>query len=985
MRSKTSRGQDAEQREDYSLLKDVLRSVTRFVSRSPKMTLWIVLLITGASVGLTAHYMDFKTSRSDLIDPNASFHQRWLKYTKEFGDSSDIVVVVEADSPDKIKEVIEHLGNRMAKESDYFTNVLYKIEPGALRSKGLQYLSPQQLEEGMQQLTQYQPIAQGRWDLIELNSLISRLDRQIQSNARNQSEKEMKPLIYHAQLLTHSMTRAIDDQNDFRSPWPSIIPVDRKMREQSQSVYYFLNDEGTLGFIKAFPAKAQEGEESFSEAAPAIKKLRELIAEETPHFPGVTIGLTGIPVLENDEMQKSQDDMIKASVISFIAVGVLLFVGFRGLRHPMLVLVMLLVGIAWAFGYTTFAVGHLNILSVSFAVVLIGLGVDFGIHYLAKYLELRREGHMLRTALMKTSGSVGTGIVTAAVTTALAFFCATFTDFLGIAELGIIAGGGILICAVVTFVVLPALIAVADKNIEPEKLPVPFKIGLLQKVTNGFPLIVMILSGVIILGIGSRAFHLTGESVQPAIQYDYNLLNLQAEGLESVETQKKVFQKSQASLLFAVSVADTAEDARRMKKEFEKLPSVDHVEELATRLPTHPPEKTRLLVQAFRAQLSRLPRKPAKLSQPNPAIVGRAMERLYQNSRRSPYRRIQRLGEMVDQFLNKFEKLSLRKQTQFLAQYQYRSSAALLGQFRAMSSASDPRPLTFKDLPKELTARYVSKEGKWLLQIHPKEQVWDVEPLTRFVKDVRSVDPDATGTPLQNYEASRQILESYQRAALYALGVIILVLLLDFLDIEHKLLALLPPLVIVIFGAMTINTRGGHVEPLYLLLGYLGMAVAIAAVLDFRNLRDAMLTMLPPIGGGLLMFGILGIFHIDLNPANLIVLPLVLGIGVDDGVHVVHNYRQQNGLYRTSSSTISAIVLTSLTSMIGFGGMMFASHRGLYSVGLVLVIGIGSCLFVSLVALPAILSYISRGQLSAEELAEEKELLKLEREAKARS
>ena len=121
--------------------------------------------------------------------------------------------------------------------------------------------------------------------------------------------------------------------------------------------------------------------------------------------------------------------------------------------------------------------------------------------------------------------------------------------------------------------------------------------------------------------------------------------------------------------------------------------------------------------------------------------------------------------------------------------------------------------------------------------------------------------------------------------------------------------------------------------------------------------------MVPPITGGLLMLGVLGLTGIDLNPANLIVLPLVLGIGVDDGVHVVHDYRmQRRGQYRTSSSTINAIVLTSLTSMIGFGSMMFAAHRGLYRVGLVLVIGIGSCLFVSLVTLPAMLTLADRMQ-----------------------
>ncbi len=241
-----------------------------------------------------------------------------------------------------------------------------------------------------------------------------------------------------------------------------------------------------------------------------------------------------------------------------------------------------------------------------------------------------------------------------------------------------------------------------------------------------------------------------------------------------------------------------------------------------------------------------------------------------------------------------------------------------------------------------------------------------MEPLTRFVQDVRTVDPDVTGTPLQNYEASRQIRDSYETAALYAFGVICLTLLVDFLGREHKLLVLGPPLVVVLFAFMMLQTRRIEVSPLVLIGSYLLMATAIAAILDIKNLRDAMLAMIPPITGGLMMFGVLGLFGIDLNPANLIVLPLLLGIGVDNGVHLVHDFRTQKGRYRTSSSTMNAIALTSLTTMVGFGSMMVAAHRGLYSVGLVLVIGVGSCLFVSLVTLPAILSFLSDRSLAEE-------------------
>ncbi len=343
----------------------------------------------------------------------------------------------------------------------------------------------------------------------------------------------------------------------------------------------------------------------------------------------------------------------------------------------------------------------------------------------------------------------------------------------------------------------------------------------------------------------------------------------------------------------------------------------------------------------------------------NPAAVGRAFEDLLATLRRANSDNAREAGRSIDRFLDRFETMSLRSQTEVLTGYQMRSSMALWRQLQAIGSATDFSPLTWADMPRELANRFVNDQGQWLLQIYPKEQIWDVEPLTRFVNDVRTVDPNVTGTPLQNFEASRQIRDSYQTASLYALAMICLVLLVDFLSREHKLLVLGPPLAVVVFAFMMLQTRRIQVSPLLLAGSYILMATAIAAILDFRNLRDAVLAMLPPVAGALMMFGILGMCHLDLNPANLIVLPLILGIGVDDGVHVVHDFRLQSGRYRTSSSTTNAIVLTSLTSMIGFGSMMVAAHRGLSSVGLVLVIGVGSCLFVSLVTLPAILTFLS--------------------------
>ncbi len=964
--------------QDGGILGCTLRHVTRAVSRYPKLTLCLVMLVTFAAAGYTAMCLDFRTQRADLIDPRADYHQRWLAYTEQFGDQSDIVVVVESDHSDLIRSVLDDLGPRLEREPELFSDVLYRIDTSQLRRKGLQYFTPGELQSGLRNLEQFGSAINGRWDQTRLDVQFSGFARDLNTQARRQeqlphqvitSNNETNQLLSRIDQLTGSLNGSLENSGGFENPWPRIIPSAVPLA--TGEVTYLMNKRGTMGFVQVKSNLSEDS--SFNGATTAVTRLREIIAEVSERYPETQIGLTGIPVLENDEMRRSQSDMTAASAVSFIAVAVLMFVGFRGLRHPLLSLVMLLVGMTWTFGYTTLVVGHLNILSVSFAVILIGLGIDFAIHYLARYLEIRHQGKELRPALKETSSSVGTGIVTAAITTALAFFCATFTDFLGVAELGIIAGGGILICAACTFLVLPALVALSDGDLEPKQLPAPFDFHLLRNFIGRFPRIVAIASIALILGFGSQVVRVD-DGFEWQIRYDSNLLNLQAEGIDSVDVQQRMFKQSDHSLLYAVSVADSAEEARRLRLEFEKLPTVDRVEDLASRLPTTSIDQTKSSILAYRQRLSRLPRQIPIMPQLNPATVGRNMEATLQALRRVRHPDATAAAAKIDQFLDQFESLTLQEQSRFLSAFQQRATGALLFQLHGLLAATETAPLGWNDLPTQLQNRFVSNpaEGesrKWLLQVYPKSEIWDAAPLAEFVHDLRSVDPNVTGTPLQNFEASNQIQKSYRNASLYALAVVLIVLLMDFLRQEQKLLVLLPPLAVVVFAAMMLQTRQISISPTILIGAYLVMIVASAAILDYQNLRDALLAMVPPVAGGLMMFGWFAVFGIDLNPANLIVLPLVLGIGVDDGVHVVHDFRLQRGKgkrYRTSSSTMNAITLTSLTTMAGFGSMLMAAHRGLASVGLVLVIGVGGCLFVSLVTLPAVLSCLSASDADAD-------------------
>ncbi len=943
--------------QDAGVFGQLLQSLTLSAARRPGVTLAFVALITLVSIGVTGRFLTFKTNRADLIDPNQEFHQRWMEFVEKFGDDSDVVVVVEGNNADQIRPVLDRVGSRLSGETELFARVLYKVDPTALRHKALQYLNPQELERAQARLEMYAPILEGHWNRAGLESYCRRLTDHIQLTAKNEASGELAALLGQSQLLISSLAGFMQNPSGFVSPWPEVVSASAFPQKDVTEPQYQLTPNGKMGFVLALPRNVST---DFSGTSRSLARMNAIVEEARQEFPSVKIGLTGIPVLEADEMARSQSDMAAASCISFIGVLMISLIGFRGIRHPFMSMSMIAVGTAWAMGFATVVIGHLNILSMSFVTILIGVG-DYGTHYVASYLENRHKGMTLMQALGTTSRVVGPGIVTAAITTSLSFFAAAFTTFLGVAELGIIAGGGILLCAVATFAVLPPLIALADRRLEPKQLPVPFQGQTLRKVLKNFPGMVAIGGGLAVLIMTVSIFKIEDGKLGFRIKYDYNLLNMQAKGVESVELQKRVFEEAGGSLLYAVSMTDSPQQVRILKERFLELPTVSRVEDLATYLPTYPPEETNLLVQAIHARLSGLSELPRGIPQLDPAAIGGAFESLLQTLRSRPEPIAQAASQELDRMLDALDMVPLEHQIQLLAGYQQGMLMALHRQFQVLASISDPVPVSPMDFPEALRNRFVSSQGDWLLRIYPLEEIWDEIPLTKFVNDVRTVDNEITGTPLQNFEAAHQIQQSYANAAIYSSGVIIVVLLIDVLGTGTLLLSLLAPLAAVGLSIL-MQKPGVSLDPVWLISLYLSVALLVACILDFEKARVAILALFPPLGGLLLMFGILSIAQVDVNPANLIVLPLIMGIGMDSGVYVIHDFRHQTGKYQMTRSTVNAVTMTSLTTMVGFGAMMVAAHQGLVSLGMVLTIGVACCLFVSLVFLPAVLTLIARNR-----------------------
>jgi hypothetical protein len=408
------------------------------------------------------------------------------------------------------------------------------------------------------------------------------------------------------------------------------------------------------------------------------------------------------------------------------------------------------------------------------------------------------------------------------------------------------------------------------------------------------------------------------------VGYDPNLLHLQAEGLDSVQWELKLIEHTAGASWHALSYTSTPEEALALKERYEKLPEVSRVVEVASLVPRDQPHKLEQLAD-IRKRLRRLPERGALVPREPPdlgrlqglvaEVLGSVRPLAAEDSR--PV--LRRLADSLHALLDKIrgpdclrdltapmgERDAVCSRLQQFEQWLARDLAEDLHRLRDVAT---PAPITVADLPPSLRERYVGANGKWLLCVFARDSLWEYGPLCHFVKQIRTVDPHATGKPFGTLESLRAMRDGFQWAGVYALCAIFGVLLLDFRTLKHTLVALAP------------------------------LVMGVLAAL-----------------------GVMGLLGVALNPANMIAFPLILGVGADNGVHVLHDYvsRRRGRPYTLHRSTGRGIMVAALTTVLGFGTLMISSHRGLASLGLALTLGVTCCMLTALVFLPAMLRVLS--------------------------
>jgi hopanoid biosynthesis associated RND transporter like protein HpnN len=901
------------------------------VCRFPLAVLLVSLGLCGLSLFAACTHLQYHTQRNDLISSRKDYLQRWQRYVAEFGDDDDIVVVVRGQDKGRMEKALEAIADKVEEHSDLFDRLFYKVDLRSLRTRALLFLPIEQIESirrNLQDMALLLDIGPLAWKALSLQGLLleaqTRLDRLAHPPDAPHSSLNASDEQFFTQLtaVTRSAQAYLADPGRYSNPWSSLISRQPEQKDQLAEPQYFFSGDGTLAFLMCRPIK-EKG--SFTACLRNVKKLRKVLQGLKTDFPDLDFGMTGLPVLETDEMAAAQHDTELASWLASAGVTGLFFLVYRGISYPILTVVTLLTGTAWAMGWTTLTVGHLNILSATFAIMLIGMG-DYGVLWVMRYEQARREGRDVRSALLHTTEHVAIGNLTAASTLALAFFAAILADFKAVAELGWIAGCGVLLCALACFTVLPSLLMLFDRRLcdkvtrwqddrETITLSPCLLVTLSSKDTwlpaiGRRPGLVLALGAVGVLLLGSFALR---------VSYDHNLLHLQAQDLESVRWEMILCEHTAGASWHALSCTNTPEEALALKARFEQLPHVSTVAEVASLLPAHQNEKLAVLAD-IQQRLRRLPQRGQTIAhlQPSAAMTshlagpvqdkvlavipnfkdgpGRALlQRLQEN--------LKGLQEQIDLTIDP-EVANLR-----LLVFDQRMTSDLAEDLHRLRDVSHPVPITVDDFPPRLRERQISKSGKWLLRVFSRDFLWDFEPLEHFTQAIQAVDPEATGKPFTTVEGLKAMKNGLERAGIYAFLVIAGVLFFDFRKLGHTLIALAP-----------------------LLLGVL------------------------------MTLGIMGLIGMPLNPANMIAFPLILGVGVDNGVHILHDYliRRRERQASISYAIGRGVLVKAMTTMIGFGTLMISTERGLAGLGFILTVGVGCSMVSAIVLLPAFLHLLGR-------------------------
>ena len=871
----------------------LLLSWVRLVRRAAPAVLLAVFAVAFFAARYTMDNIAVNTDTEDMLSEQLPWRILDQEYERLFPQyDNNILIVIEAATPDQARDAATMLHERLQAEQDLFEFVYYPNALPVFRESGLLYLERDALQDLSDDLAEAQPLLARLARDPTLRGLFGVLGDALNA-ADNGALASLEPMLTDI----NRALEALRDGRPYRLSWQQLMSGDGD-RAHTGPYREFILTQPRLDYAELLPA------------TPAINSIHRAWAE-SGSIAGAELRLTGATMLAHEEMLSVMQGTKTAVALALGLVTCIMVAGLGSVILTLVTVLSLVTGLICTAAFALLTVTELNLISVAFAVLYIGLGVDFAIHYCLRYREHIIDGADRAQALEQTSVNIGDSLFLCAVSTAIGFFAFIPTDYTGVAELGWIAGAGMFVSFAITLTVIPALLTL-----------LPYSPGARRARPAGGASAARLVeqhAGKIIGATVGLA--LVGAATLGGLRFDHNPLNLQARDGAALNAYRELLADNALTPWTAIMIAADYTEAHRYRTAFTQSGLVEKVVTVADFIPADQEEKLFIIDEMglLLGDLSAAPPDPeTQTGTARLATLRGFLQILQETGTDEPVHAQLRanLAELLERQSARADRASTARGREpddgsedQLARLEQMLLASLPGRLQALDASLNADYISPESLPEQLKRLWVSADGKRRIEIYPQQDLQDSQALREFVREAQSIAPAVTGTPIINLEASDAVATAFRQAFLYALLAITLML--------------------------------------YLLL---------------KRKKDVLLVLLPLLTAALLTGALSVLIGLPLNFANVIALPLLLGIGVDSGIHIVHRYRTDlpDGKNILATSSARAVVVSALTTMGGVGNLALSPHAGTASMGLLLTLGIGVTLLCMLALLPALLAVAGR-------------------------
>ena len=847
----------------------LLRNWTAIVIGRPWTTVLITAALTVLFAFYTASHLGISTNTEEMISNKLEWRKDFKALRNQFPQLNRVIaVVVDAQTEALAQAAVADLDQRLDAYNDLIKSRFAATVNPPIAGRELLLLEEDELLQITDDLAIAQPFFGRLRNHYSLASVFELLTQAYNNDASAVPEALTQRLSAVIQqdgkgekpLLDWSRLNSFDDTPARRILFVNPI-VDRDKPRSARKIIEALREQGKA-MTSAFDDRVQ-------------------------------MRLTGKIALEDDELITVSQNFLSTAWLALVCVCLILLIAFRSIRLLIISIVTLLTGLVATAAFAAVTVVKLNIISIAFAILYIGLGIDFVIHYLLRLREILVDETDLNLALVKTSEQVGGALAICAVTTAAGFFAFMPTAFIGVSQLGLISGAGMLISFVVTLTLLPALIRLAfPKQMHVEHTAQRWKPGLVFSWLLKAPWLVI---GVIVITAAMSLAYLS------QLRFEKDPMLLSDPTTESVQTFKELSNDPDTALRSIAILAEDDTDASLLIDKITSLPSVEQVYTLDSFNTVDAAEQQFILedIQLLLGEdFADYPEFESVAPDETLEAIRELIAELSDNDSNESFR------TTLTELLARVEQLSKTDQQEKLNQLQYSLLGDLPQSMQLLKSRLDAEPLHTDDFPEQFQRRWVSAEGHRRIQAIPAKNVAIPEHAVEFVAEVTGVASNATGVPVVYERSGNTVIKAFKTAFATALVVI-----------------------------------------------------SVLMFLLLRSLTSVALVLAPLALSALLLTGTMVLFDLPFNFANVIALPLLLGISVDTGIHLIHRIRgQKDGLQKIfTSSTTRAIIFSSATTFTSFGNLALSTHIGMASMGNLLALGLMINVVIMLLLLPALM------------------------------